>query len=41
MQTAITFGLIGDYNASVTAHQAIAPALQLAAQALQLEVSYE
>lgn len=37
----IQIALIGDYNESVTAHQAIPPALELAADALNIEVSYE
>ncbi|HTX34919.1 MAG TPA: hypothetical protein VME43_07855 [Bryobacteraceae bacterium] len=34
----LRIALIGDYNASVTAHQAIPPALALAAQALRVNV---
>jgi len=37
----ITIALIGDYNESVTAHQAIPPAIGLAAGALNIEVFYE
>src|ERR1017187_6384384 len=37
----ITIGLIGDYNPSVPAHQAIPIALQDAAKALHIEVEFE
>jgi len=37
----IQIALIGDYNESVTAHQAIPSAIELAASALNIEVSYE
>jgi CTP synthase (UTP-ammonia lyase) len=36
-----TIGLIGDYNPSVPAHQAIPMALQAAAQALGIEIGFE
>jgi CTP synthase (UTP-ammonia lyase) len=38
---AISIGLIGDYNASVTAHKAIPVALGLAAEALAIEIRPE
>lgn len=41
MRKNIVIGLIGDYNPSVPAHQAIAPALQLAAGALHIDVGFE
>lgn len=41
MQKNITIGLIGDYDESVPAHRAIPLALQLAAEALHLEVHFE
>jgi CTP synthase (UTP-ammonia lyase) len=41
MTPAIRIGLIGDYNAAVTAHQAIPRALDLAADAVGAPVSYE
>lgn len=41
MRKNVTIGLIGDYNATVPAHQAIPIALQLAAEALQVEVRHE
>jgi CTP synthase (UTP-ammonia lyase) len=41
MTTAIRIGLIGDYNETVTAHQAIPRALELAAGALGASVDYE
>lgn len=41
MRKNIVIGLIGDYNQSVPAHQAIPSALQLAADALQIEVGVE
>jgi CTP synthase (UTP-ammonia lyase) len=41
MTTAIRLGLIGDYNAAVTAHQAIPRALDLAGAAVGAPVSYE
>jgi CTP synthase (UTP-ammonia lyase) len=41
MRKNITVGLIGDYSQSVPAHQAIPPALQLAADALHIEVGFE
>jgi len=37
----ILIALIGDYNDSITAHRAIPPAIELAASALNIEVSYE
>ncbi len=40
MRKNVTIGLIGDYDATVPAHQAIPVALQLAAAALQLEVRH-
>jgi CTP synthase (UTP-ammonia lyase) len=39
--TALRIGLIGDYNAAVTAHQAIPRALELAGAAVGAPVSYE
>lgn len=41
MRNKVTVGLIGDYNPSVPAHQAIPMALQYAAQALHVEVGFE
>lgn len=41
MRTNVTVGLIGDYNQSVPAHQAIPLALQRAAEELQIEVAFE
>lgn len=41
MKNRITIGLVGDYNPSVPAHQAIPPALQLSAELLQLAVHFE
>ena len=41
MRRTITIGLIGDYDESVPAHQAIPPALQRAADALHIEVGFE
>jgi CTP synthase (UTP-ammonia lyase) len=41
MKDHITIGLVGDYNPSVPAHQAIPPALQLAADLLQRAVRFE
>ena len=41
MQKNITIGLIGDYDESVPAHRAIPLALQLAAEALHLDVHFE
>jgi CTP synthase (UTP-ammonia lyase) len=41
MPATITIGLIGDYDDAVPAHQAIPPALQQAAQALEVEVGFE
>lgn len=41
MKKTIKIGLIGDYNSSVPAHQAIPPALQLAADLLQIGVRCE
>ncbi|MEX6503956.1 CTP synthase C-terminal region-related (seleno)protein [Pseudomonas zhanjiangensis] len=40
MRQHVTLGLIGEYDAGVTAHQAIPPALALAAQALQITVNF-
>jgi CTP synthase (UTP-ammonia lyase) len=37
----VTVGLIGDYSASVTAHRAIPVALQLAADALRIDLGFE
>jgi len=37
----IAIGLVGDYDPSVPAHQAIPPALQRAADALHIEVEFE
>jgi CTP synthase (UTP-ammonia lyase) len=37
----ITIGLIGDYNAAVTSHQAIPKAIRLAAEAQGLSVGFE
>jgi CTP synthase (UTP-ammonia lyase) len=36
MRDSVNIGLVGDYNASVPAHQAISLALQRAASALQI-----
>ncbi len=41
MRKNITVGLIGDFNQSVPAHQAIPPALQFAADVLHIEVGFE
>ena len=41
MQTSATIGLIGDYDNTVPAHQAIPLALQRAAGSLHMEVGYE
>ena len=41
MRTNVTVGLIGDYNQSVPAHQAIPLALQCAAEELKIEVAFE
>jgi CTP synthase (UTP-ammonia lyase) len=41
MTTALRIGLIGDYNAAVTAHQAIPRALELAAAAVGAPASWE
>ena len=41
MQSTISIGLIGDHDLSVPAHQAIPSALQLAADALHIEVDFE
>jgi CTP synthase (UTP-ammonia lyase) len=41
MRKNINIGLIGDYNQSVPAHQAIPHALQLAAAALHIEVGFD
>jgi CTP synthase (UTP-ammonia lyase) len=41
MTSAISIGLIGDYNAAVLAHQAIPLALVLAGEAVRVSVDYE
>jgi CTP synthase (UTP-ammonia lyase) len=41
MKSGISVGLIGDYNPTIPAHQAIPKALQFAADALQLAVHLE
>ena len=41
MKRSVKIGLIGDYNSSVPAHQAIPIALQAAADALHIEVGFE
>jgi CTP synthase (UTP-ammonia lyase) len=41
MQKRVTVGLVGDYNQSVPAHQAIPLALKRAADAKQIEVEFE
>lgn len=41
MRNKIMLGLVGDYDATVPAHQAIPVALQRAAEALQLEAAFE
>jgi CTP synthase (UTP-ammonia lyase) len=41
MQQNITIGLIGEYHATVPAHQAIPLALQFAAEALRITVEFE
>lgn len=41
MQERVTVGLIGDFNPTVSAHQAIPLALQRAADALHIEVDFE
>ena len=41
MQKNITIGLIGDYDESVPAHQAIPLALQFAAETLQIDIQFE
>lgn len=41
MQNKITIGLVGDHNNTVLAHQAIPCALQGAAEALGIEISFE
>lgn len=41
MQKEVTVGLIGDYNPSVPAHQAIPLALQAAAETLGIDVGFE
>jgi CTP synthase (UTP-ammonia lyase) len=41
MRKKVAIGLVGDYDQSVPAHQAIPPALQRAADALRVEVEFE
>ena len=41
MNTHVTIGLVGDYSESVAAHRAIPPALQMASDALSIEVRHE
>jgi CTP synthase (UTP-ammonia lyase) len=41
MKSHVTVGLIGDYDPTVPAHQAIPPALQISADALQIAVQFE
>ena len=41
MRNRVKVGLIGDFDPSVTAHQAIPLALNQAADALQVEVSFD
>ena len=41
MRKRISIGLIGDYDKSVPAHQAIPLALQRAAEALHVELGFE
>ena len=41
MQPRVTIGLIGDYDQSVPAHQAIPGALQRTATTLQLDVRFK
>jgi CTP synthase (UTP-ammonia lyase) len=41
MKSSIRIGLVGDYNATVLAHQAIPRALELAGEALGVPVHYE
>jgi hypothetical protein len=40
MRKRISIGLIGDYDKSVPAQQAIPPALQRGAEALQVELDF-
>jgi CTP synthase (UTP-ammonia lyase) len=41
MKSAISIGLIGDYNAAVLAHQAIPRAIDLAGKLVRVSVDYE